>query len=115
MLGSLRMRTAIAATLSTVLLVALPLAGGVGGAYYTVEFLTPAPKPKTESEDTDSKQTGCGMGEFIGGIFTGLFTSVAALGGLVVGMALGVAVALPVVNAISEWSVDESITDEEDE
>jgi hypothetical protein len=55
------------------------------------------------------------MGAFIGGIFTSFVTAVAAFGGLVVGVAVGVAAALPVVNVISEWSVDESTTDEEAE
>jgi hypothetical protein len=108
------MRTAIAAALSTVLLVALPLAGGVGGAYYTVEFLTPAPKPEAETKPEDKKLS-CGLGPFIAGVFTSFATAVAAFGGLAVGVAIGVAAALPVVNVISEWSVDESTTDEEDE
>jgi hypothetical protein len=108
-----RKRTIFAAILSAVLMLGLPLVGGIGGAWGTgalfthespPELIDRAPDQVPELDEhlkAEARGTG-GPGAllmvFVGGAL---------------GFGLGLAVAFLAVGALSTWSLDSSITDDE--
>jgi hypothetical protein len=105
-----RTRTAVAFGLSAVLMIGLPLAGAFGGAWIAIETalakeLPPvqdgdAPKPA----DAELRPVVDRLSDF----------PVAALVGMAVGGGIGLAVAFPIVKALSSWSMDGALADDED-
>jgi hypothetical protein len=102
------MRTFIATCASAVLLLGLPLAGAISGAWAAVALTCPEHAPEPDPDSAGNKQ--CGMAVY--GLILGDIGMV--LAGLAIGLAAGVAVALPAVNIISVWSADCLITDDDD-
>jgi hypothetical protein len=99
-----RKRTVLAAVLSAVLLLGLPTAGAICGGFGAVWAVF----PKHQAEQEELERT-CGMKWLADLTAEGL----AGLVGVAGGFGLGLAVALPVVKALSAWSIDGSTTDEE--
>jgi hypothetical protein len=102
-----QLRAVIAGVLSVILLIGLPLAGAVGGAYAVVVLAEPEPEP--EAADGERR---CGMW-WLTQLADGIGTAIAGLAAMGVGLAVGMAVALPTVNILSEWSAEGSIADDE--
>jgi hypothetical protein len=122
-----RRRTVIAAVLSAILLLGLPLAGGFGAAWvasnawgdYVENRSTPAADVPPEVADQRQEaahldenklRSGGGLAE---GFSVVLITILVGPGAFIVGFGLGLALALPAVRALSAWSIDGSTTDDE--
>jgi len=110
------MKSGIAAVLSVMLLIGLPLAGAVGGAWSAFTLATPEPEPEPAIEEGEQR---CGMWwitRLIDSISTGIVMGLVVVGGGVAGLTAGVVIALPAVNGLSEWSARDVLTgDEADE
>jgi hypothetical protein len=105
-----RRRTVIAATLSALLFLALPVAGAVGGAWAAVALAKPAAEPRPDP-DPDAlvrearRDNFEPMGEFAKSTAAGLV-------GLLVGAGIGVALAFAAANTLSAWSAEGSLNDD---
>jgi hypothetical protein len=113
-----RKRTVFAAVLSVALLLGLPLAGGIAGAW-TAGSLALRHKPDEATPKLDAQEAEIAAkaekelrGEGDANLADSLFATVFGFVGFLLGAGVGLAVAFPAVRALSEWSIDSAITDD---
>jgi hypothetical protein len=100
-----RKRTLLAATLSAVLVIVLPFAGAVIGAWAGFWWTaTPAPDPEGV-ERQGERVPDAAIENLVASTIVGFV-------GLAIGLGVGLAVALPAASALSAWSIRGSIADD---
>jgi hypothetical protein len=113
-----RKRTVFAAVLSAALLLGLPLAGGFAGAWaagsLALRHKPDDAAPKLNAQEAEIAATAEKelRGEGDANLADSLYAIVFGFVGFLLGSGLGLAAAFPAVRALSEWSIDSSITDD---
>lgn len=113
-----RKRAVFAAVLSAALLIGLPLAGGITGAWLAGSLALrhkpadAAPKLDAQEAELAAKAEKELRGEGDGNLADSLYATVFGFVGFLLGSGLGLAVAFPAVRALSDWSVDSALADD---
>lgn len=118
-----RARTALAMMMSGMLMIGMPLAGGVLGIWGAMSAVPLTQSVALESAKVEpvpaDQQSFLGsifakaLGRFLGELVRGSLSAFVGLLGFAAGIAAGLAVAVPVTRAISTWSVEHAITDDQ--
>jgi hypothetical protein len=101
-----RRRTVLAAVVAGGLMIGLPLLGTLGGTWAAITLVVPAHESERHEDVGETKARVCGLEP---GVAFVVFVPLGAL----TGFAAGLGLAFPAVKALSAWSIDETITDDE--